>query len=130
MTARFRRCIYIVQARREQVRQSSRQAAVALILDCYSIMNQSGIGRVLLCPLIQNQIRQTAGKLAAIDGMIGRAGHALLVIHGADHDPVDQAAGGKLSHIQLQLEGEAAADAQVEQSPVGLGIGVAFRPDG
>jgi len=38
--------------------------------------------------------------------MIGRAGHALLAVHGADHDPFDQAAGGKLGHIQLQLEGD------------------------
>lgn len=68
--------------------------------------SQSGIDRVLICPLVYNQIRWTAGKLAAIAGMIGRAGHALLAVHGADHDQVDQAAGGKLGHIQLQLEGD------------------------
>jgi hypothetical protein len=67
-------------------------------------MNQSGIGGVLICPLVKYQIRRTAGKLAAIAGVIGRACLALLVIHGADHDPVDRAAGGKLGHIQLQLE--------------------------
>jgi len=68
--------------------------------------SQSGIGWVLICPLVYNQIRRTAGKLAAIAGMIGRSGYALLAVHGADHDPVDQAAGGKLGHIQLQLEGD------------------------
>jgi len=62
--------------------------------------SQSGIYRVLICPLVYNQIRWTAGKLAAIAGMIGRAGHALLAVQ------VDQAAGGKLGHIQLQLEGD------------------------
>jgi len=93
MPIRLGRCIHIVQTRREQVGQSSRQAAVALILDRYGVMNQSGIGGVLICPLVKYQIRRTAGKLAAIAGVIGRACLALLVIHAADHDPVDQAVG-------------------------------------
>ena len=97
------RSIHIFQACREQVGQSSRQAAVALILYGYGVMNQSRIGWILIRPLVQYQIRRTAGQLAALADVIGCACHALLAVHAADHDPVDQAAGGKLSYIQLQM---------------------------
>jgi len=62
--------------------------------------------------------------------MISRAGSALLAVHSTDHYPIDQAAGRKFGHIQLQLEGYAPSNAQIKQAPVGLPIGLAVRSDG
>ncbi len=52
LPARPGRCLHKFQARREQVLQRGRHTAVALILDCYGVMDQGRIAGLLLSALV------------------------------------------------------------------------------